>query len=334
MEYRELGHSSLMTSGLGIGGLHFGVFCDQVTTTRIIHQALGHGINFIDTAPMYGEGYSETFVKNAIRGRRHEVLLSTKVGLKPLIASDGTFGVSVAPLTKDYIRSSLEQSLRALGTDYIDLYQIHAFDPETPIEEGIETLDMLVKEGKVRFIGCSNYNHTELKLVSSVAAKRGWTQFASFQVHYNLIERRAEQDVVPACRALGLGIICNRALARGILTGKYKLNQPIPEGSRAVTSIRVRCWLSEDTLGLVAALDEFAQERGRTATELAIAWLLAQTDISVVLAGMRNLGQLETNVHATEWTLSGEELAEIDTIIKNFGLMSQVNAMPETFFET
>ena len=334
MEYRKVGHSSLMTSVLGIGGLHFGVFCDQATTTHIIHWALDLGVNFIDTAPMYGERHSETFIRNAINGRRHEVLLSTKVGLKPLIAPDGTFGVSVAPLTKDYIRSSLEESLCALGTDYIDLYQIHAFDPKTPIEESMETLNMLVREGKVRFIGCSNYNHTELDLVSSVAAKRGWAQFASFQVQYNLIERRAEQDIVPACRALGLGIICNRALARGILTGKYKLNQPIPEGSRAVTSIRVRRWLSQDTLGLVAALDEFAQERGHTVTELAIAWLLAKPDISVVLAGMRNLSQLETNVYATEWSLSDEDLAEIDATIENSGLTSQVNTMPETFFET
>jgi aryl-alcohol dehydrogenase-like predicted oxidoreductase len=323
-----------MASVLGIGGLHFGVFCDQATTARIIHRALDLGVNFIDTAPMYGNGHSETFIRNAIKGHRHEVLLSTKVGLKPLIAPDGTFGTSVAPLTKDYIRSSLEDSLRTLRTDYIDLYQVHAFDPKTPIEESIETLDMLIKEGKVRFVGCSNYNHTELDLVSSVVSKHGWTQFASFQVHYNLIERRAEQNIVPACHALGLGIICNRALARGILTGKYESDKPLPEGSRAATSIRVRRWLSEPTLHLVAALDEFALERGHTVTELAIAWLLARPDISVVLAGMRNLGQLETNAHATEWSLSDEDLAEIDATIENSGLTSQVNTMPETFFET
>lgn len=334
MKYRKLGQSSLIASVLGIGGLHFGVFCDQATTTRIIRRALDLGVNFIDTAPMYGHDHSETFIKNAIHSRRHEVLLSTKVGLEPRIAPDGTLGVSVVPLTRAHIRSSLENSLRALGTDYIDLYQVHAFDPQTPIEETMEALDALVREGKVRFIGCSNYNHAELELVWAAVARCGRTQFSSFQVHYNLIERSAEQSIIPACRALGVGTICNRALARGILTGKYKPNQPLPEGSRAVTSQRVRRWLSERTLRLVVALEEFARERGHTVTELAIAWLLRKPDVSVILAGMRNLDHLETNVRAIEWTLSDEDLIEIDDIIQNFGLMTEVEVMPETFFET
>lgn len=334
MEYRKLGNCSPKPSVLGVGGLHFGNFCDQTTTTSIVNRGLELGINFIDTAPMYGDGFSEACIKSAIEGHRNDFLIATKIGLEPRTAVDGTFGVSVAPLDEKSIRSSIEKSLRALGTDYIDLYQAHAFDPSTPLEETMATLDALVKEGKVRFIGCSNYFPGELELSAAAAAEHNWTQFVSFQAHYNLIERRAEEELTPGCRALGVGIICNRALARGILSGQYKHDQPLPEGSRAVKSFRVRRWLSERTLLLVAALNEFARKRGHTVTELAIAWLLARPGVSVVLVGMRNLNHLETNVRATEWTLSDEDLAEIDEIIEKRGLISQVRAMPETFFET
>ena len=331
MEYRTLGHPSLKASVLGIGGLHFGAFVDQAVTTRIIRRALDHGVNFIDAAPMYGDGHAEAYIGNAIRGCRSDVLIATKVGLEPRMAPDGTFGVSIAPLNERTVRSAIEKSLRALGTDYIDLYQVHAFQPKTPLEETMETMDSLIQEGTVRYIGCSNYDHTALELASAVAVEHGWAQFVSFQVRYNLIERRAEQDIVPTCGSLGVKLICNLALARGILTGKYKYNQPLPEDSRAAKSTRVRQVLSEQTLLLVAALDEFAHKRGRTAAELAIAWLLAKPGVSVVLAGMRNLEQLETNVRAAEWTLSEEDMVELDAIIQSFDMMSQVRAMPETF---
>jgi len=283
---------------------------------------------------MYGGGFSEACIRNGIEGHRSDFLIATKVGLEPRTAEDGTFGVSVVPVNETNIRTSIEKSLRALGTDYIDLYQVHAFDPNTPVEETMAALDALVQEGKVRFIGCSNYFPGELELTAEVASKQGWTQFVSFQAHYNLLERRAEEELAPGCRALGVSIVCNRALARGITTGKYKHNQPLPEGSRAQTSYRIRRWLSERTLCLVAALNEFAEQRGRTVTELAIAWLLARPGVSVVLAGMRNLHQLETNVRAAEWTLSEEDMEEVDTIIERMEMMPQVKAMPETFFET
>lgn len=334
MEYRMLGHSSLSYSVLGMGGLHFGVFCTKSNTVRLIHKALDFGINFIDTAPLYGNGHSEAFIRNAICDRRDKVLLSTKAGLESRITPDGTFGVSVAPLTKDFIRSSLEKSLRALGTDYIDLYQVHAFDPNTPLEETMQTLDTLVQEGKVRFVGCSNYNHTELEIACRISRRYQWEQFTSSQVHYNLIERRAEQSIVPTCEAFGVGIICYRALARGILASKYKPNKPFPEGSRALTSFRVRRWLSERMLLLVEALDKFAQNYGYSSTELSIAWLLSRAMVSVVLVGVRDLDQLETCVRAIEWSLSREDLLEVDMIISGLNLVGQVKMMPETFFET
>ncbi len=334
MRYSMLGSSTLRTSVIGIGGLHFGVFCDQAATTSILRRALDLGVNFVDTAPMYGHGDSESFIKNAIKGRRHDVVISNKVGLEPLIAHDGTFGVSVAPLSRERIRSALEGSLRALGTDYIDLYQVHAFDHKIPIEDTMAALDEFVREGKIRFVGCSNYTHDELNLAKSVAAEHQWAQFVSLQVHYSLMERKAEEDIVPACHATGIGIICYRALARGILTGKYKPNEPLPEGSRAMTSDRVRRWLSNPTLSLVAALDQFAQTCGHSVTELAIAWLLRKADVSVVLAGVRNVDQLEGCVSALQWALSEDEMLEIDAIINNLGLLSYVNTMPETFLET
>jgi len=289
-------------------------------------------VNFIDTAPLYGNGYSEGFIGNAIRGRRHDVVVATKVGLEPSKAKDGSFGVSVIPLSKKNILSSIEKSLRALGTDYIDLYQVHAFDSGIPIEDTMATLDGLVQEGKIRCIGCSNYLRGELGKATA-AIRKGGASFVSFQAHYNLIERRAEQEVLPDCLKYGVGIICNRPLARGILTGKYKTGQLLPQGSRAVTSYRIRRWLSESTLLLVTALEELAQRHGRTVAEMAIAWLLAQRGISVVLAGARNLQQLEVNIRATGWILSNEDLAEVDVVIEKMNLMPQVKAMPETLFE-
>jgi len=334
MEYRKFGMSDLATSALGIGGLHFGVYCDQARTTEIIHNAIGKGINFIDTAPMYGNGSSERFIGRAVRGSRHKVMLSTKVGLAPKNEPDGKFSVSIDPLTGQNIRRSLENSLSAFGTDYIDLYQLHAFDPNAPIEETMCTLDSLVREGKTRFIGCSNYDHNEFEIAFKTASEREWANFVSFQVQYNLIERRAERDIMPLCGARGIGVICNRALARGVLTGKYKKNEPFPSQSRASTSIRVRRLLSEENLNLISALDDFAKERGRSLAELAISWLLSKEQISTVLVGVRDLEQLKNCVEAVDWKLSDNDLNCIDEVIERLGLTGKVKENPEVFFES
>lgn len=331
-EYRKLGN--LKVSSLGIGGLHFGNLCNQEMTTRIIHRALDAGVNFIDTGPLYGEGNSERLIGQAVRGRRNDVLIATKVGLEANFAKDGSFGVSVVPLNQKNIRASLEKSLKALNTDYIDLYQVHAFDRSTSIEETMEALNTIVREGKIRFIGCSNYLRGELEIATEAATRNKWVPFVSFQAHYNMLERRAEEEIIRSCQTLGVALICNRPLSRGILTGKYKPDQPLPEGSRAVTSNRIRRWLSQETLRLVEALVEFARKYDRTVSELSIAWLLAQPDVSLVLAGARNTDQLDMNIRATGWSLNDTELAEIDEIIRRMNMMPQVKAMPETLFET
>ena len=333
MLYRQLGRSSLKVSALSVGGLHFGVFCDQQATQSILQRAFDLGINFIDTAPMYGSARSEGFIKEAIRGRRHELIIGTKVGLNPAFAPDGTFGVEVVALNKQNIRTSLEKSLRALGTDYIDLFQVHAFDPVTPLEETFSTLDALVREGKVRFIGCSNYDDKELVQAAQALHRQKSADFASLQCHYNLIERRAEQEIVPVCLENDYGLIVYRALCRGILTGKYKKDQPLPEGSRAQVSYRVKRWLTPETLSLTQALGKFAQMHNRTLTELSIAWLLKRPAVATVLAGMRNIEQLEICAQGVDWQLSTNELAEIDRIIDGLGLTGQVNSLPDTFLE-
>lgn len=329
MKYRNIG--GLKISVLGIGGLHFGNYCDQETTNHIVHAALDSGINLIDTAPMYGNALSEEYIAAALKGRRTEAVIATKVGLVPVTNADGAFSVAVAPLNKKNIRENLEKSLRNLQTDYIDLYQVHAFDNTTPVAETLDTLKLLVREGKTRFIGCSNYLKGELE---KTATAKGGTPFISFQAHYNMIERRAETEVLPECRKAHVGMICNRPLARGILTGKYRAGALLPEGSRAVSSYRIRRWLSEPTLELVAGLQKWSAMRGHSVTELAIAWLLAQPGVASVLNGVRNLTQLEENIRAVNWALTRNELEEIDGIINSVGLMVQVGSMPETLFET
>ncbi len=332
MKYRQLGNSDLKVSVLGLGTLHFGVFCDLKSTKRIIHKSIDLGINFIDTAPLYGKGNSEIFIKEAIKGQRDKVILSTKVGLEPNFGSDGSFGVSVKPLTEENIRDGIEKSLLALGTDYIDLFQVHAFDPNTPIEVTLHVLEELVNEGKIRYFGCSNYDDQQLKLASDTA-KQHSNKFVSCQIHYNMIERKAEHKMIPLCVANDISVICYRAMARGILSGKYRFKQPLPENSRAVTSYRVKRWLSKEILLLIESLDKFSMEHRHNVAELSLAWLFSDPNVSLVVIGVRDLDQLNANVRSVQWDLTAAERLGVNTIIEQCGLMNYVNSMPEVFLE-
>ena len=333
MRYRKIGESNIEVSVLGVGAAHFGVFCDQKATNDIVARALDLGINFIDVAPMYGSGSAEMMVKNAIKGRRDKVILATKVGLNPLFAVDGTFGVEVMDLNRKNIFSSMDKSLQTLGTDHVDLFQLHAFDGSTPLEETLSALTDLVRAGKARWVGCSNYDHNEIARTAEVIKRNKLINFVSLQCHYNLIERRAEQDIVPACVSNNYGIICYRALCRGILSGRYKNDQPLPEGSRAQISNRVRRWLTRDTLSLTQALGDFAREKGMTLPELSIAWLLERPAVAMVLAGMRNIEQLEVCVSGANARLTPQDMADIDEVIAALSLRDQVNSLPEVFLE-
>ena len=334
MKNRRFGNTALETPVLGLGALHFGVFCDQEQTSRIVRAAHDGGVRFIDSAPMYGNGSSELLLGNAIAGIRDDLILSTKAGLTPIRRDDGTFGVEQARLTGEYLRESVEASLADLQTDRIDLFQLHAYDPITPLEETLGALESLVTEGKVRYVGCSNYNETELQ--SALAFCRDSSSRAALvalQCHYNLLESRAQKALLPMCSEHKLGVICNRTLARGILTGKYRPGEQPPEGSRAATSARIRSGLTDQTLDLVASLSSFAADHGKSVAQLAIAWLVQQADVTVALVGVRDLGQLNECIAGSKWKLEGRDLAAIEQIIAQHDMTEQVNTRPTTFLE-
>lgn len=333
MEKRRLGVSSVDVSVIGLGGLHFGVYLDETQSTRLVHHALDRGVNLIDTGPLYGNGQSETIVGKAIKGRRDQVVLTTKVGLARRTLPDGSFGVEVVPLRADRIRECLEQSLRALGTDHVDLFQFHAFDADTPVEDSFEVMDKLVAEGKILAVGASNYDPAELSAVVRAIGSNGWAPLVALESHYNMIERMVEKDLLPICADNGVGVIPYRSLARGILTGKYRLGGPIPEKSRAADSWRVRNWLQDETLALVAALEAFALKHGRSVVELSLAWLLAQPLVPTVLIGARDIEQFDACANAATWSLSTAELAEIDAIVSTQGQSERVLSLPEVYFE-
>ena len=323
MQYRRLGNSSLNVSVLGLGALHFGAYVDIKEVNQIIDRAMDIGINFIDTSPNYGNGNSESIVGKSLKGCRDRVIVSTKAGLKAITKPNGTFGNEVARLTRNYLRKNVENSLKYLRTDYIDLFQLHAFDYQTPMEDTLEVLDELIHEGKIRYLACSNYSPKEFEISMETAKLLGIPSFDASQCQYNIIERKAELELIPACIKNKTSTICNRALSRGILSGKYRKGLPIPKGSRGEVSERVRCLLTKERLSLIEALEVLAIKRGKTIVELALAWLLSREGITSVLVGVRNIEQLESCTKAVEWSISKGEVIEVDKVIKKMGLLSQ-----------
>lgn len=334
MLYRILGKSTLSPSVIGLGALHFGSLCEEKLALGVIHEAIDGGINFVDTAPMYGNGNSERIVGHAISGKRSKVILASKVGLQPITNANGSFGVKTVPLTRATIRETTENSLRALGTDYLDLIQLHAFDDTVPIEETLYELTELVRDGKVRYIGCSNYNEQQLTQAVNAIVANKFVPFTSIQSHYNILERRLEADVLPICKTHQIGVMCYRALNRGILNNKYQLNAPPPKDSRGAISERVRSKAGPDTLKLVSSLDVFSKLRGYTVGDLSLAWLVAQPQVSVMILGMRSSEQVKQNLSAIEWRLSSDDIEAIDQIILNKNLMGKVLSEPDVFLET
>ena len=298
-----------------------------------MHRAIDLGINFFDTAPIYGNGNSESFIGNALVGRRHSVLISTKVGLEKKLSADGKFGVDVVRLNAKNICASVESSLRKLRTDYVDLLQLHAFDALGNFDETMGAIDHLFKEGKICAVGSSNYAPDELLSAIKKISQNELPVMASCQCHYNIIERRAETELIPICREHEIGVICNRALARGVLTGKYQFGKSFPEGSRGTESDRVRNTITKDKLELISVLKEFSLVRGRALPELALAWVLSNPAISTVLIGARDIPQLEASVRAADWDLCADDVRLMDAVIsKNYSYKSMyIN--PEKFLE-
>ena len=333
MKFRQLGSSGFDTSVIGLGTLHFGVYLDQRECSQLVEYSLDVGLNFIDTSPIYGHGQSESLVGQAIRTHRHKVVLASKAGLSAITHPDGSFGVETVPLTEAYLRASIDNSLSALGTDRIDLLQLHAFDHETPLEDTLGALAALVQEGKIRYVGGSNYNPEELVAMLMATRRSDYNFFVSLQAHYNLVERRAEQELAPICLSNRIGLICNRALGRGVLTGKYRIGEPWPEGSRARSSLRIGRGLDVDLLKLVAVLGVYAEKQGRSMTELALAWLLDHDAVSLALVGARTPQQLRVCIDAANRPLTPDERNGIESIISEQDFQDRAYSRPEVFFE-
>lgn len=301
MEKRQIG--SLSVSVVGLGCNNFGRRIDAAQSAAVINTALEKGINFLDTADIYGNGQSEDFIRQALGSRRKDVIIASKFG--NLMEGQGR---GAHP---DYIRTAVETSLQRLGTDYIDLYQLHVPDPDVPIADTLGALNELVQAGKVREIGSSNFSAEQIR-DSEAAVKAGAARFVSVQNEYSLLKREAENGVLAACAELGIGFLPYFPLASGLLTGKYRQGQPSPEGTRLSGNAT---WLSEQNLATVEKLISFAEAKGHTILELAFGWLLAKPVVTSVIAGATRVEQIEANAAAASWTLSEAELAEIDQLL-------------------
>ena len=310
MEHRHIGRSGLRVSVVGLGCNNFAGRIDLEATRRVIHKAIDAGITLFDTADAYGNrGGSEDFMGQVLGERRKDIVLATKFAL-PMDDAETLKGGS-----RRYIMTAVEASLRRLRTDWIDLYQLHRPDPDTPIEETLRALDDLIRQGKVRYIGCSNLPAWEVVEARWTSKACSLNPFISCQDEYSLVVRDIERELVPAMQAYGMGLLPFFPLASGFLTGKYQRNAPMPEGSRLATTPRFQDrYATERNWAIVEGLSAFAQARGRTMLELAFSWLAAQPFVSSVIAGATKPEQIEANVRAVAWKLTRDELAEIDRI--------------------
>lgn len=305
MQTRELGHSGLTVSVVGLGCNNFGGRLDQTGTNAVVERALDRGITLFDTADIYGgAGGSETMLGRALGNRRSEIVLASKFGMD---MGEGRKGAKPA-----YVRQALEASLQRLGTDYLDLYQLHAPDPETPLEDTLGALHALVQEGLVRHIGCSNLPAEDVRRADAYARAQGLTPFTSAQDEYSLIVREVEGELLPALRELNLGLLPYFPLASGLLTGKYRAGAELPEGARITGSERAQeRYLTEENWARVEDLRAYAEARGHSLLELAFGWLLAEPLVSSVIAGATRPEQIDANVAAASWVLSEEERGEV-----------------------
>jgi aryl-alcohol dehydrogenase-like predicted oxidoreductase len=315
MVYRNLGRSGLKVSVVGLGCNPFGWRTDEETSIRVVHTALDQGINLFDTADSYSDGLSEVFLGKALGNRRDQAVIATKFGTK-LFPTLGSGPNEKGGGARVYIVREVEESLRRLGTDYIDLYQMHWPDSETPIEETLSTLDDLVHAGKVRYIGTSNFASWQLVDADWTARVNGFERFVSAENHYSLLNRNVEADVVPACQRLDVGLLPYFPLASGLLTGKYRRGEEEPVGSRLadVRSPMFSRFLSDENFDTVEALEAFARERGTTLLHVAISGLAAQPTVSSVIASATRPEQVTANVDAATWVPTTRDLEEIDRI--------------------
>ncbi|KRF48609.1 aldo/keto reductase [Terrabacter sp. Soil811] len=308
MTYRQLGDSGLTVSTVGIGCNNFGRRLDQDGTNAVVRQALDSGITLFDTADIYGQGASEEMLGLALGSERENVVVATKFGMDMQGANGPDWGVRGS---RRYVRKAVESSLRRLGTDWIDLYQLHRPDPQTPIDETLAALDELVREGKVRYLGSSNFTGWQVVDADWTARDAGSSRFVSAQNEYSLLERDVEDEVVPACEHVGVGLLPFFPLASGLLTGKYRRGEPAPEGTRLAGMADRLDGADWDT---IEALEAYAAQRGLRPIDVAIGGLAAQPAVASVIAGATRPEQVVDNVRAGLWEPTAEDLAELDAV--------------------
>jgi aryl-alcohol dehydrogenase-like predicted oxidoreductase len=304
MHTRTLG--TLHVSVVGLGCNNFGGRMDEAATKNVVDAALEVGIDFLDTADVYGGGGSETFLGRILEGRRDRVLLATKFGM-PM----GDDGGGAHPT---YVKRALADSLRRLRTDHVDLYQLHRPDPKVPIADTLGALAELVEAGMVREIGCSNFSAAQLEEAESVAAA-GLPRFVSVQNEYSLMQREPEAEVLPTCARRNVAFLPYFPLMSGLLSGKYRKGRPLPEGTRIVGSARWESLLTEQNFDLIESLARYAESRGFELVDLAFAWLLSRPQVASVIAGATSPEQVRRNAATAQWTLSDEERDAVERIL-------------------
>jgi aryl-alcohol dehydrogenase-like predicted oxidoreductase len=313
MRYRTLGDSGLLVSVVGLGCNNFGGRLDTAQTRAVVDAAVDEGITLLDTAETYGGGgASELALGEALRSRRDKVVLATKFGSQ---GGDMGYGPAAgARAGRNYIKIAVEQSLTRLRTDYIDLYQLHTPDPITPIDETLAALDDLVTEGKVRYLGHSNFTGWQIADAAHSAAASGCTPFISAQNHWSLLERGAEREVVPAAQHFGVGLLPYFPLANGLLTGKIRRGQDVPANTR-LSEPRRAGYVTDAKLDKVESLIAWGQEQGVSILDIAVGGLAAQPGCASVIAGATSAGQVKANAAAGEWEPTAEQLEAIDKMV-------------------
>jgi aryl-alcohol dehydrogenase-like predicted oxidoreductase len=310
VELRNLGKSGLRVSVVGLGCNNFGGRTDFAASKAVVHKALDLGITLLDTADTYGErGGSEEALGRILGDRRKDIVLASKFGY-PMSDDETLSGAS-----RRYIMAAVEASLRRLKTDYLDLYQLHRPDPRTPIEETVRALDDLVRQGKARYVGCSNLPAWQVADALWTARHLGLNAFVSCQDEYSLMVRTPEKELMPAMQHHGLGLLPFFPLASGLLTGKYRRNARLPQSTRLTKEQRLADrFLTEANWAKAERLMDFCEQRGRSLLELAFSWLAARPTVASVIAGATAPEQVDANVRAVGWTLSAEEIAEVDRL--------------------
>lgn len=320
--------NNLKISSIGLGALHFGVFTNQYKSSKIIDCALDSGINYIDTAPLYGNGASEEILGNSIKGKRNKILICTKFGLKKVIRKNN-FGVEVMKLNKNNLEKSLIDSLKKMQTDYIDIFQLHAFDKKTNLNETLSTLLDFKKRGMIRYIGISNYIPSEFQQIIDLCKEKK-SQIDTMQFHYNFIERKAENTVLKQAKINDIIPIAYRGLARGVLSNKY-LNGKIPLNSRAYKSNRVKSLLNQELINTLKKINYICKINNTSLLNFSLSWLIKQNCSAVI--GVRSIKQLKESIHSLNLKITNSFYDDIEKCIYSSNYIDRIYQMPKVYFE-